>query len=417
MNDRALIQRPTPAGVVPLGPRFPGWGLVRTLDDLHALAATLAKSGYFKDATQEAQAVVKILRGFELGIGPIEALQGIYFIQGSLTLAAPLVATLIQRSGVFRYRVTEHTAQVCEIAFFEGREPVGTSRFTLDDARAAGLLDKVQTLWTRYPKNLLFARALTNGARWYCAAVFGGPIYTPEEMGASVDAAGVPLSEETAAWDRGMWERADAAGEDPAPDPDDDDARACRRFWAHARDRGYRTKRQVHELFGVEPIDGALGALVAQNPDGWNWARWEFDRLDAAQREADEPNGALEPECEPEERCFRCLGELAGYDSQGRPVCARHLPRVPFEAESEPEPASEPPAPMPEAAAIPPAGRTFRDVPGFLRAAHAELDLVPSQVDRVLGADWRTRQARRFADHWAALVAARNARTTVEAAP
>ena len=34
---------------------------------------------------------------------------------------------------------------------------------------------------------MLFARALTNGARWHCPDVFGGAIYEPEELGAKVE--------------------------------------------------------------------------------------------------------------------------------------------------------------------------------------------------------------------------------------
>ena len=40
--------------------------------------------------------------------------------------------------------------------------------------------------WEKYPRNMVFARALTNGARWYCPDVFNGPIYTPDELGAGV---------------------------------------------------------------------------------------------------------------------------------------------------------------------------------------------------------------------------------------
>jgi hypothetical protein len=34
---------------------------------------------------------------------------------------------------------------------------------------------------------MLFARAMSNGAKWFCADVFGGPVYTPDELGAAID--------------------------------------------------------------------------------------------------------------------------------------------------------------------------------------------------------------------------------------
>ena len=51
---------------------------------------------------------------------------------------------------------------------------------------AAGL--DSNTNWRKYPRNMLFARAISNGARWYCPDLFGGsPVYTPDELGAEVD--------------------------------------------------------------------------------------------------------------------------------------------------------------------------------------------------------------------------------------
>jgi hypothetical protein len=41
--------------------------------------------------------------------------------------------------------------------------------------------------WKRYPRNMLFARCISNAARWFCPSVFGGPVYTPDELGAAVD--------------------------------------------------------------------------------------------------------------------------------------------------------------------------------------------------------------------------------------
>ena len=38
---------------------------------------------------------------------------------------------------------------------------------------------------------MLFARAMSNGARWYCPGIFGGsPVYTADEMGVDFDEEG-----------------------------------------------------------------------------------------------------------------------------------------------------------------------------------------------------------------------------------
>ncbi len=150
--------------------------------DLLQLGKAMASSGFFKDATRASQAIVKILAGREMGIGPSAAMAGIYIIDGKTVLSAGLIASAIKRSPRYDFRVTELTPTTCTLTFFEDGLSVGVSTFTLDDARDAGLVGRA--VWKSYPRNMLFARALTNGARWYCAGVFGGAVYEAEELGA-----------------------------------------------------------------------------------------------------------------------------------------------------------------------------------------------------------------------------------------
>ena len=152
--------------------------------DVMTLGAVLAKSGYFQDARDAAQAVVKVLAGQELGFGPIASMTGIYIVKGSVSLSANLIAASVKR-GKYNYRITELTDTACKIDFYEGKEKVGESGFTMDDAKAAGLA--LGENYKKFPRNMLFARAMSNGAKWFCADVFGGPVYTPDELGAAVD--------------------------------------------------------------------------------------------------------------------------------------------------------------------------------------------------------------------------------------
>jgi hypothetical protein len=143
------------------------------------------KSGFFADTRDQAQAVVKIMAGQELGISPIASMTGVYIVKGKPSMGANLIAACVKRSGKYNYRVTEHTDKMCNIKFFEvvdGKSvEVGNSVFTIEDAKRAGTqnLDK-------FPRNMLFARAMSNGAKWYCADIFAGGVYTPEELGATV---------------------------------------------------------------------------------------------------------------------------------------------------------------------------------------------------------------------------------------
>ncbi|HEX7313265.1 MAG TPA: hypothetical protein VF297_05065 [Pyrinomonadaceae bacterium] len=153
--------------------------------DIFQTGEMLARSGYFQDARDAAQTFVKILAGRELGIGDIAAMTGIYIVKGRVTLSANLMAALVKRSGRYNYRVVEMTDKGCEIEFFEDGQPVGRSSFHEHEARAAGLTGGDN--WKKFPRNMYFARAMSNGVKWYCPDVSMAPIYTPDELGAQVD--------------------------------------------------------------------------------------------------------------------------------------------------------------------------------------------------------------------------------------
>jgi hypothetical protein len=141
----------------------------------------LSKSGFFADSREAAQAITKILAGQEMGIGAIAAMTGIYIVKGRVTLSANLMASQIKRSGRYNYRVARLDDTGCEIVFFEGAQEIGRSSFTSDDAKAAGLWNSSDP-WKKTPRNMLFARAISNGAKWYTPDVFSGPVYTPDEL-------------------------------------------------------------------------------------------------------------------------------------------------------------------------------------------------------------------------------------------
>ena len=142
-----------------------------------ALGKIFTESGMFPDIKSAQMAVVKIMAGQEMGIGPFMAMNGIHIIQGKATLGAGLMASQVKASGKYDYKVTEQSEKVCSIDFYQGKEKIGTSKFTIEDAKKAGTknIDK-------FPANMLFARAMSNGVKWYTPDVFNGPVYTPDEM-------------------------------------------------------------------------------------------------------------------------------------------------------------------------------------------------------------------------------------------
>jgi len=152
------------------------------------LAVVIAGSRDFPDCRTPEKAAVRILAGREMGVGPIASVIGIRVQAGRVSMDATLMAGCIKRSGRYDYKVTAHTNDVCAIVFFDNGDPAGESAFSMADAKQAGLAKK--DTWLGYPRNMLFARALSNGARWYCPAIFGGAVYTHEEVGITVDEEG-----------------------------------------------------------------------------------------------------------------------------------------------------------------------------------------------------------------------------------
>jgi hypothetical protein len=152
-------------------------GLPTSVTESINIGKVFFESGLFTDLKSAAQAVVKIQAGAEIGIPPFASLTGIHIIQGKPTLGAGVMAAKIKSSGKYDYRVKSHDEKICSIDFIQGKEVIGNSTFTIEDARKSGTknLDK-------FPKNMLFARAISNGVKWYCPDVFSGPVYTPEDM-------------------------------------------------------------------------------------------------------------------------------------------------------------------------------------------------------------------------------------------
>jgi hypothetical protein len=103
-------------------------------------------------------------------------MSGIHIIQGKPVIGAGLIASKIKGSGKYDYKVVQQDEKACSIDFYQGKEKIGNSTFTMEDAKKADTKN-IQ----KFPKNMLFARAISNGVKWYCPDVFSGAVYVNEE--------------------------------------------------------------------------------------------------------------------------------------------------------------------------------------------------------------------------------------------
>ena len=157
--------------------------VIDILKEPMSLGQVFADSGMFPDVKTQAQAVVKILAGKELGISPLESMNSFFFVNSKIAMPSRLMAALVKRSKSYDYSIDKIDDAECILSFHRlvdgKKEEIGKSSFTFKDGAKAGLVNKDN--WKNYPRNCLFARALSNGVRWYCPEIVCG-FYTVEEV-------------------------------------------------------------------------------------------------------------------------------------------------------------------------------------------------------------------------------------------
>lgn len=150
-----------------------------------------AQSRMFSDVQSAAQAAVKIMAGSELGLTPFQSMSSLHVVKGKITPSADLLARKVKESGKYNYRVLKHSATECVIEFLENGQPVGQSSLTMAEAKAANMDKewdkesksfKDKLTWKNFPKNMLFARAISNGVRWFCPDVVTATMYVADEL-------------------------------------------------------------------------------------------------------------------------------------------------------------------------------------------------------------------------------------------
>lgn len=241
---------------------------IRELEHLQGermdLATAFAASGMFKDVKSQAQALVKIQTGHELDIPPMAAMMGVYFIETksgppTIMVGYKIQAALVKRHPDYDYEVIESTAEQCRIGFTKRGKALGESVFTMKDAQSAGLVRDGGN-WKKWPRKMLFARAITHGVSHFCPDVLMGAGFDvepqrPEEerlQGADIiEGEVVPDGAPTEI----HW-----GPEGPPPNP-------WAEFWAHAKDvlpsmTNDKLHAYVHEMYGVGPEKGALKEQV-----------------------------------------------------------------------------------------------------------------------------------------------------------
>lgn len=150
------------------------------------------ESGFLPRHVQNlAQAITIAWKGQELGIPPLHAFSSIAVINGKPALSAELMLSLVY-SRLKGAKITfttppEKQATECTVVMQRPGGDAQTFRFTLEDAKKAGLYPaKPDSAWMRYTGALLRARTVAMGCRAVFPDCLMGCVYTPEELGHDV---------------------------------------------------------------------------------------------------------------------------------------------------------------------------------------------------------------------------------------
>lgn len=181
MSNITVLERPSLASGKRVAAIVP-----QTMDEIFRLAQAICKAGMApRGMEQPEKAMIAIMRGMEVGLTPMMALDKIAIVQGRPVIWGDGALGLVRGSGLCEF-VKERMEGDGEkrIAYCEAKrkgEAESISRsFSVSDAKIAGLWNK-QGPWKQFPDRMLQMRARAFALRDLFADVLGG-LYLKEEM-------------------------------------------------------------------------------------------------------------------------------------------------------------------------------------------------------------------------------------------
>jgi hypothetical protein len=146
--------------------------------EMKVMAIDIVKSGFFKSARSEAQAMTLMFIAQADNIHPMHALLQYDVIEGRPSPKATTVLTRFQDAGgTVEWIETDEKKAVAKFTHPKGGTI--TITWTIEQAKRADLLKKDN--WIKYPAQMLRARCIPEGIRAIYPKVLGG-MYSSEEV-------------------------------------------------------------------------------------------------------------------------------------------------------------------------------------------------------------------------------------------
>ena len=179
MSDETKL--PAVADHRPAPVAFGGNGIeIKSFDDAARFAKVVFDSGLAPHGFNSPQAVMVALQaGMEVGLPPMQAIQSVAVINGRPCMWGDAIPALLWAAcfDIEETMAADGTEAVCTITRPNGRKVTRT--FGVDDAKAAGLLDKPGP-WKQYRRRMLQMRARSWACRDGAADVLRGMIIREE---------------------------------------------------------------------------------------------------------------------------------------------------------------------------------------------------------------------------------------------
>lgn len=139
----------------------------------HTMAEQAVSSKMYRGIGEKAGVMMIMLSARELGIPPMQALNGgINIINGKAEISARMMSALIRKNG-HEIKIKEISDTSCTLVGIRAdTKQSEEASFTVSDAQKAGLI-KPGGGWVKCPKDMCFARALSRLARQLFSDVIG----------------------------------------------------------------------------------------------------------------------------------------------------------------------------------------------------------------------------------------------------
>jgi hypothetical protein len=160
------------------------------LSDMQQMAKIGVESNFF-GIKKPTEAMALMLIAQAEGKHPATVFSQYHVIQGRPALKADAMLARFQQAGG-SVQWTERTDKACAATFAHPQGGKCDIRWTLDDAKRAGLLSG-KSNWNEYPRQMLSARVVSEGVRAVFPGVLGG-FYTPEEVSQFEPAPAAPVA-------------------------------------------------------------------------------------------------------------------------------------------------------------------------------------------------------------------------------